>query len=309
MYIKEVWLATNPSNDELETALQRFRLLVTTNPTLSKYYLCDVVRVMCHIQHAINLSKTFDLLPLPSVTNYNPQIANTDSDRCINLILRPAVNHDAVSYYMYIETLKTFSNKITYNTAKSKAVSATRLQKLMTRFSSECKFKKTADLFIWVILFLKIPPWLTCALANDERPYALVTRCHGADTNPLVQPLIKESVEDLLALSTGYEQFCILAALALELTDTSSGIAFNKQLLHKDPRIPTFAVVREPFTSKAGIKHEFGYIHNHVFNVFANPYEAVSAWALAVSDASAFSEVCCDETELSFDNAFVKFLK
>ena len=111
MYIKEVWLATNPSVDELETALQRLRLLVTTYPTLSKYYLCDVVRVMCHIQHAIILSKPVDPLPLPSVTNYNPQIADTDSDRCINLILQPAVNHDAVSYYMYIETLKTFPTR------------------------------------------------------------------------------------------------------------------------------------------------------------------------------------------------------
>ena len=315
MYIKEIWLKTSPPKTELQTALHQMQLMITSLPTLSKYYLCDVVQVMCLIRHKVyehNNSNIDGKLALPSEDNFLPVIAEQDMHRCVNLVLQPALNLDAVSFYMYMETIKMFEKKITYNLmgteADRTAVDSTRLNKLMTRFSSECKFKKTADLFIWVILFLKIPAWISCAVADDERPYAFVTRCHKSDTNPVVQPLIKESVEDLLRQSTGFEKFCIVAALALELTNHSSSIAFNRELLHQPSEIPTFAATRQPFTSSRDVLHEFGYVHNSTFYVFEDPLEAVKAWSFAVNASSAFSEVCCDERVLSFDNSFAKFL-
>lgn len=310
MYIKEVWLeeSTAPSVDELKIALARLQHLSTTLPTLSKFYLYDVVRVMSLLQYKINESKPLTPMPLPNEKNFLPVIKPTDTLQVCAIVLQPAVNLDAASYYLYIVALETFDKTITFK-VNDKQESRTRLSKLMTRFSSECKFKKTADLFIWVLLFLKLPPWLTCALANDERPYAYITRCYTSETNPLVQPFIKESVEDLLAQRTGYEQFCIIAALALELTDHNSKIAFNKQLLQVDKNIPHLAVTRRPFTSSAEKEYEFGYVHDDQFYVYEDPFNAVQAWSLAVDASSAFSEVSCDEMQPSFDNAFLKFLQ
>jgi hypothetical protein len=288
----------------MQTALDAIHAHLAACPCDSVHYLADVVRVACTL--TLKLRPVAKTLPLPHPSNTDPQV---DAPALAVRMLTLAYDRYALTLYLHGVYLSAFRSRIKIRRVLgSGGGECRRLHQIMNQFAAECKFTKTSDLFIWCILYLKLPAWLGAAREHDERPYQLAAIVFGDDTNAEVQPLIKESVPDQLRATSGHEHFCIVAALALELTGhVSRNIAINHEVLRADPDTPTFAVVRAPYTD-----HEsgcvFGYVHQNVFFTYDDCYGAVAAWARQIEATSMFSEVCCDDRPLSLDNVYAKFL-
>ena len=306
LYLFEKWLPTAPPKAEMQAALGALRAHLVVSSCDSVYYLADVVRVVCTL--ALQLEPATATVPLPHPSNPNPPV---DARSLTVRISTLAYNRYALTLYLHGVYLEAFRSTIVARAAAlgTGGGGTCRLKQIVTQFSAECKFTKTSDLFIWCVLYLKLPAWLGAAREHDERPYHLAATVFGDGTNAEVQPLIKESVPDqLLAATNGHVRFCIVAALILELTGhVSCDIAINHEVLRADPTTPTFAAVRAPYTEDdSGCV--FGYVHHHTFFTFNDCYDAVSAWAQAVDATSMFAEVCCDDRPLSLGNVYAKFL-
>ena len=307
MYIHGVWLQQNPTKVDLQVALKALGAAVLKYPAKSKLFLYDVCKVMCTIEKKLApFSKT---QAMPSLHNFLPLVNSALRQTCVHTILQAAHNTFAASLYIYTYAIKSFKNTIAITKNDTCSTNTSILKKIMTRFSSECKFKNTNDLFIWILLYLKLPPWTILAQQKEETPYNLISRHFAESTNSVVQPLTKESVENQLLTATGYKHFCILAALTLELTNHKSTIAINHAILQTDKLVPTFALCAKPFTLNEDSNVEFGYVLKNHFYVFADPYFAIQQWAFACDKSSAFSEVCNDEISLTPGNPFLKFVE
>lgn len=288
---------------ELQTALDALIQAVLAYPATSNRFLYDVCKVMCSIESKLGRCTKG---ALPSSKNMLPEINDTLLQTSIFVVCQPAYNKFAASLYMYIHAVKAFKRTITVTLTEGGGNNTAVLKQIMARYATECKFKKTSDLFIWILLYLKLPQWTILAQQKNERPYSLVSDFFEENTNSVVHPLIKETVDTQLKNTSGYEQFCIIAALALELTNHDSTIAISHTIIQQNPTVPTFAVVKPPYITP---EPKFGFVHHSIFHTFNDPFHAVQQWAIAVDASSAFSEVCSDETVVSHGNPFLKFVQ
>lgn len=307
MYIHQVWLEQSPTESEMKVGLKALINAVLKYQATSSLFLYDVCKVISSIENKLRKSANVDAV-FPSEHDFNPLINDAVVHHCVDVIIKVPQNKKASSLYMYAHALKMFKHTFKFKPQAQYTGNTTVLEKIMTRFSCECKFKQTGDLFIWIILYLKLPPWTILAQQKNEAPYTLISNHFKELTNNIVHPLTKESVEDQLEKSTGLDQFCIIATLALELTNHASTIVINHALLQANPNVPTFAAITKPYTSSTTILFEYGYVYQNVFFVFSNPFFAVQQWSLAVDTASAFSEVCVDDSIVSSGNPFLKFV-
>jgi hypothetical protein len=181
----------------------------------------------------------------------------------------------------------------------------------MRGFSTECKFKRTGDLFIWAIIRLRVPPWVTAAHTDRETPFAVASRVHTDRTNALVQPLIKNDVCALLEqlAPTPLELFCVYGALAMELVPTAVQLVLtNSQLFTADPGKPTLAVVTR--FEVADVSHACGYMLEGTFHFTEDPLQAVVAWAVASDPEGPMAQYACHAgSDPILGNPLTKFVR
>ena len=168
-----------------------------------------------------------------------------------------------------------------------------RLSELLYKVVVDCKFEVTSDLFIWSILYIMMPAWVSAARTRTERPYALAPAVFGENTNLMVQPWIKRSVSEMMQDPTTkkYQLFCMLACLAMELTNSSSGILTNADVLKANHHVPTFVVISEAFST--GNVIEFGHAYQGSLFLCVDPLTAVARWAMATDAYAHFADVAC----------------
>lgn len=184
----------------------------------------------------------------------------------------------------------------------------TRLSELLFKVVVDCKFEVTSDMFIWSILYIMMPAWVSTARTQTERPYAQAPAVFGENTNLVVQPWIKRSVADMMLdpNTQSHQLFCMLACLAMELTNTTCGILTNVDVLKANNNVPTFVVLSEALSATNVIV--FGYAYHGSLYLCDEPLTAVARWAQANNDCRHFADVACDRTELRPGNPFAKFL-
>lgn len=286
------WLYLHNNHDNgpgLENVIAQYR---ANNP----HYLDDVVTVAARYRAA---NETTNYV-LPTADAHIADISDADLNKLAHRVVHSAYNRDATSLYTYACQVRLPPAKECIS-AEPYAVDVVRA--IMKGFAADCKFKTTNDLFIHTIIRLKLPAWLSAGLCANETPYAAAARVFGTSTNDVVRPLVQTSAEALLLQVDKHDQFCILAAMAIEMTNTVPSIVVNTMLLTVPTDQPTLAVVHNVWDTDVA---EIGYVLNTVFYTHADPYVVIAAWTVACDASSSFGKAAVGGE--MFENPLRKYM-
>lgn len=300
-----LWLAhewTCQSPVERKMAIDSINTKLVRCFANSPYYIDDVVQLSCNLHERVGAAAPYIV---PSYSNYDPMITAESQQRNITSIQQVAASVATKAMYVYSiarPLVRGISERM------CPAAPRNRLRTVMGAIAIDCKFEVTGDLFIWCILYMKMPAWVAAARTVRDRPYALASHVFGADTNIVVQPWIKRSVADIIKCpeTLPHEQFMIYACLAMELVHCKSGLLVNGDILKANQTVPTFAVTHGALSPTGQVR--FGHVLNDVFYVCADPLSAVKFWADAREPDSHFARLG-DDSQLGGPGCpFAKYL-
>lgn len=292
--VNVAWLYLNPDHNNaqgpaLENVIAQYR---ANDP----HYLDDVVTVAARYR----AKRATANYVLPTADTHVANMTDTDLDKLAHRIVHSAYNRDATSLFVYACQLRLPPAK-EYMSAEPYAVNV--VHDIMKGFAADCKFKTTNDLFIHTIIRLKLPAWLSTGLCANETPYAAAARVFGTSTNDVVRPLVQTSAEALLLAVDRHDRFCILAAMAIEMTNAVPCIVVNTMLLTVPADQPTLAVVHNVWDTDVA---EIGYVHNTVFYTHTDPYVVIAAWTVACDASSSFGQAAAGNE--MFENPLRKYM-
>ena len=275
---------------------------ICTYFAISKYYIYDVVQVCAQF---LSTDAPAVTVVEPSYNNRAPAVSVATMQNLAKTICQGRANDNIVAMFVYAlaHPCVMALPRIAVPTAPH-----VRLSELLYKVVIDCKFEVTSDLFIWSILYIMMPAWVSAARTQTERPYALAPSVFGENTNIVVQPWIKRSVSDMMLDPSiqKYQLFCMMACLAMELTNSACGILTNIDVLKAMYNTPTFVVLSESLSLSGVIV--FGYVYHGSLYLSDDPLTAVAQWASANDACPHFADVACDTAELMPGNPFSKFL-
>ena len=257
-----LWLAhewTSRSPDESKVAVDAINLKLVRYFAKSPHYVADVVQLCCNLRAPIQAAAPY---VAPAYTNYDPAATEEMHQSLVATVQQAAASDKTKAMYVY-----SIARPLVRGIATRACTVAprTRLHTVMRTVAVDCKFEVTGDLFIWCILYMKMPAWVAAARTVHDRPYALVSSVFGCDTNIVVQPWIKRSVADILKCqdTLPHELFLIYAALAMELVHSKSPLLVNGDILKANRTVPTFAITHGVMSPTQQVR--FGHVLNDVF--------------------------------------------
>ena len=270
---------------------------------VSKYYIYDVVQVCAQYLSAGQAGVAAYVEP--SYNNRTPVVSDTVVTALAKSVYHGRISDTVVAMFVYALA---HPRVLALPRVVVSAEPHARLSELLYKVVVDCKFEVTSDLFIWSILYVMMPAWVSAARTRTQRPYALAAAVFGEDTNIVVQPWIKRSVADMMMdpNTAKHQLFCILACLAMELTNCTSGILTNTDVLKAKHDAPTFVVMTEALSPSKVI--EFGYAYQGSLVLCDDPLTAVARWATANDAYEHFAGVASDTAILVPGNPFSKFL-
>lgn len=283
-----LWLAhewTCKSQSDVQMAIETINNRLVQYFAISPHYIADVVQLCCNLHARVVPAVSY---VVPSYSTYNPTVTAETNTHIVSSIQQVAATHAVTAMYAY-----SIAHPLMHGLTERMCTTAprTRLRTVMHTVAVDCKFEVTGDLFIWCILYMKMPAWVGAARCARDRPYALVSHVFGEDTNIVVQPWIKRSVATVLECpqTMPHEKFLIYACLAMELVHCKSGVLVNSDILKADQNTPTFAVTHGALSPTGQTR--FGHVLNGVFYVCADPLSAVKHWAAACDADSHFARL------------------
>lgn len=292
------------STSELRDVIDTLDTCIVTRRATRAEYLSDVIYLACRARCA-TLSQ---VVPAAyTVASMHIDHPGCGKDELTQLVMRHAsvgVTPEAAALYRYSLAV-TFGKTVETQPIADGVVD--KLTAILHGYGADCKFQRSGDLFIWAIIQLRCPSWTCAALAIKDRPYAVASRVHTDNTNTVVHPLLTTGVAKLLHTLKGNELFCVMAAIAIEMTAaTKSCLLINSHALSADPTIPSMAALNAPFEIN-GLTDVCGYMHHGVFHVASTPEQAVKAWATVYKPDSFLAKILTTEG-VALDNPFSKFL-
>jgi len=270
--------------------------LLCTHLANNPYYLDDVVTIAAQARH----KTTTDAYIMPSPVTHVYEMSNADLNRLAYRVLHCAYNRDVTS--MYVFACRVNVPPLMKCVDKS-ACAVKTIEAIVNGFALDCKFKTTNDLFIHTIIMLKLPAWLTAGMCIGETPYVNAARVFGPGTNHVIRPLVQTKVETLLDTLVPHEQFAILAAVAIELTNLPVRIVSNTAVLTVPFCTPTLAILHNIWESDEA---RIGYMHKGEFHESKDPFAVIAAWSIASDASSAFSKAAAGDS--MFENPLRKYM-
>jgi hypothetical protein len=160
---------------------------------------------------------------------------------------------------------------------------------------------------------LMLPAWSTSSLSAGETPWAVFSNMRHDSANALAEPLLTQSINELLTTKDPMKLFVLAGCVLLELLCCSVKLLVNTDLL-KASDLPTLAVVTDNRVGVNSVVNAFGYVSKGVFYYNEmSPFAAISAWAAAYASCASSPLVDAvvildDDVAVSFANPFHKFL-
>jgi hypothetical protein len=161
---------------------------------------------------------------------------------------------------------------------------------------------------------LMLPAWSTSSLSEGETPWAVFSNMRHDCANALAEPLLTQSINELLTTKEPLKLFALAACVLLELMCCSTPLLVNTELLKASEDIPTMAIVTDYRVGVNAVTNAFGYVFRGVFYFNERcPFAALFAWgvAYASSASSPLADAVAsldDDVAVSFENPFRKFL-
>jgi hypothetical protein len=303
-WMSTAWMAGEVDRETMLAAAQGLEALVCLHPASSVFYVYDAIVVAARTRVKWRPAGMRQLAVPASHTTAGAACL----DELAVAIVEKTFHRPTVSLYMHALNVPRAALIETQLITAEANVGRTAFT--INRFANDCKFKKHGDMFLWILIKLRLAAWETTSLAKDETPWAIFAASFTDEANMVARPLVNSNTRDLLTtLETNIDLFAVLASLALELTDGDGKVAVNGEIVRIGPAAaPTLCVVRD---FAIGDKdNACGYMADNIFYWNNDPIQAICAWAHASAARDErfahFAELCSD-SPLSPDNPLLKF--